>query len=181
MKTLPMTDLELGAKSPGSPVQRVSLAVQRGPAAIASEDLAQTEIVALAPKAPVRPPRRFVRLFQPRFAALVEAGKKYQTVRPVPVVMPRVGDLLDARAWTGLPYRSKTRALLASPSPICGVRSITIHFDGLIEIDGRYITPVEMESFAHADGFADRAELLAWFHDRHGLPFTGIVIDWLPF
>lgn len=56
-------------------------------------------------------PRHFVRLFQPRFAALVESGAKCQTVRPVPKRMPRPGDTLSLRCWVGAPYRSKQRVL----------------------------------------------------------------------
>ena len=166
------------------PVPRVSCPVQRGQGATAPEVPPPGGIVAVAQKAPVRQQRRFVRMFKPRFATLVQAGKKFQTVRPVPKRaqdMPRPGDLFDARVWLGRPRCSKTSKLLAEPAPICFVRSITIHATGQLEIDGRYLSTVEMEAFARADGFADLAEMLAWFRDMHDLPFTGIVIDWLPF
>lgn len=52
-------------------------------------------------------PRRFVRMFKPRFAPLVKDGRKLQTMRPVPKVMPRPGDIIDCRMWAGKPYRSK--------------------------------------------------------------------------
>ena len=162
------------------PVQRVSCPVQRGQVATAPEVPAPVGIVAITRKSP----RRFVRMFRPRFAALVQTGKKFQTVRPVPKRaqdMPRPGDLFDARVWLGRPRCSKTSKLLVEPAPICFVRSITIHATGLLEIEGRYLSTVEMEAFARADGFADLDELLAWFRDEHDLPFTGIVIDWLPF
>jgi hypothetical protein len=166
------------------PVQRASCPVQRGLDTTSPEVPAPVGIVAITQKAPVRPQRRFVRMFKPRFAALVQAGKKFQTVRPVPKRaqdMPRPGDLFDARVWLGRPRCSKTSKLLAEPAPICFVRSITIHATGQLEIDGRYLSTVEMEAFARADGFADLAEMLAWFQAEHDLPFTGIVIDWLPF
>lgn len=35
-----------------------------------------------------------------------------------------------------------------------------------------------MEAFARADGFAGLEALLAWFRAEHGLPFTGILIEW---
>ncbi|HLP01589.1 MAG TPA: hypothetical protein VK163_06160 [Opitutaceae bacterium] len=125
-----------------------------------------------------------MRTFKHRFALLVETAKKFQTVRPEPKReqdMPRVGDLFDAREWTGLPRRSKMRKLLSAPAPISSVKPITIHVTGQIEICGRYLSTVEMDAFARADGFADLAEMLAWFRAEHALPFTGIVIDWLPF
>lgn len=58
------------------------------------------------------------------------------------------------------------------------VREVKIHATGQIELAGRYLTTPEMEAFARADGFADLAALLAWFHAEHGLPFTGILIEW---
>jgi hypothetical protein len=36
------------------------------------------------------------------------------------------------------------------------------------------------ESFAHADGFACWEEMRQWFENQHGLPFTGILIQWNP-
>ncbi len=54
----------------------------------------------------------FVRLFKPRFAKLVKAGKKLQTIRPLPNRIPRSGDTLSLRTWKGKPYRSKQRLIL---------------------------------------------------------------------
>lgn len=58
------------------------------------------------------------------------------------------------------------------------VREVTIHATGQIELAGRYLPTPEMEAFARADGFADLEALLAWFRAEHGLPFTGILIEW---
>ena len=52
-------------------------------------------------------PRRFVKMFKPRFAELIRSGAKRQTIRPTPKVLPEAGDIIDCRQWSGLPYRSK--------------------------------------------------------------------------
>lgn len=56
-----------------------------------------------APKSPAS----FVRMFKPHFALLVESGAKAQTVRPTPKRMPKPGDRISLRCWSGAPYRSK--------------------------------------------------------------------------
>lgn len=118
-----------------------------------------------------------VKMFQPRFAPLVEAGVKLQTVRPTPKRMPKVGEPISLRAWTGKPYRSKQRVLRESVVTEC--HPITIHSGG-IKIDGvpKYCSWVI--DFAVRDGFKDFGEMLSWFICTHGLPFTGIVIKWSP-
>lgn len=188
--TNPPTTLESIANASGAAVQRVSCPVQRGVAATPPVGAADVGIVAITQNMPVRSPRRFVRLFQPRFAVLVETGKKFQTVRPTPLRaqdMPRVGDLFDARSWIGAPYRSKQRKLFSAPVPITAVTPIELCFLRcrlLIWIRGaapRHLTSAEIEQFARADGFQDSAEMAHWFSSTHGLPFCGILIDWLPF
>lgn len=119
---------------------------------------------------------RIVRTFKPQFAPLVEAGTKLQTVRPVPKRMPEAGDQISLRTWSALPYRSKQRRL--REGMIERVRELILHATGQIELAGRYLTTPEMEAFARADGFADLEALLAWFRAEHGLPFTGILIEW---
>lgn len=125
----------------------------------------------------------FVRLFKPRFAALVESGAKLQTVRPTPMRMPRPGDTISLRTWTGKPYRSKMRVLRESVVTV--VAPVHINEFGI-----SHVGPIKSyapqtgelkagyEAFARADGFKDFAEMRDWFLAEHGLPFTGIVIFW---
>lgn len=129
-------------------------------------------------------PSSFVRMFKPRFAALVESGAKSQTVRPMPKRMPKVGDRLSLRCWRGLPYRSKQRVL--REATIVGVERVSIYAshmwhetcDGLLP-DGLTVTHRgSLDDFAKADGFADYAEMLAWFEAEHSLPFQGVAIYW---
>lgn len=114
--------------------------------------------------------RRFVRMFKPRFAALVKAGTKRQTIRPTPKRMPKPGDILDAREWTGKPYRSKQAKI--GEFVISDVRMVRItkeHF-------GVPTTPEVLNLFAQADGFRDWDEMVEWLEREHGLPFEGILI-----
>jgi hypothetical protein len=124
---------------------------------------------------PVRP--LFVRMFKPQFASLVESGAKCQTVRPTPKRIPKAGDLISLRCWTGAPYRSKQRVL--REATIVAVR--TIHFAGYF-FDGGPRDAANKEiclnDFAKADGFSSWREMVEWFDETHGLPFEGIVIHW---
>lgn len=121
--------------------------------------------------------RSFVRMFKPQFAALVESGAKCQTVRPTPKRMPKPGDKISLRAWTGKPYRSKQRVL--RESLLTKVQTIDITAEGWVWLnDMRIKTRRDFESFAKADGFDSPEAMLAWFRETHGLPFAGIVIYW---
>lgn len=117
-------------------------------------------------------------MFKPQFAPMVEARTKLQTVRPRPKRLPKVGEVFSGRCWTGKPYRSKQRTLVESV--VTAVELITISSDGIrIEHPSpEFDTFPDWEKFARADGFADWPEMLAWFSDTHGLPFSGIVIFW---
>jgi hypothetical protein len=118
---------------------------------------------------------RFVRMFKPQFADLVESRQKLQTVRPTPKRMPKFGDAISLRAWEGKPYHSKQRIL--RESMITCVEAIAITAD-CMRINGFWVTTEQRESFAKADGFASFEEMAAWFNSNHGLPFEGIVIKW---
>ncbi len=115
---------------------------------------------------------RFVRMFKPQFAPKVESCEKLQTVRPTPKRMPRPGDQISLRAWTGKPYRSKQRVL--GEAVVKKVEAFDL--DAM-----RLWKECDREAFAHADGFCDWPEMLSWFIREHGYPFTGIVIYWMPF
>lgn len=114
-------------------------------------------------------------MFKPRFAALVESGAKKQTVRPTPARMPKSGDRISLRMWTGKPYRSKQREIIAST--VLYVAKIKLDvFD--MWFDGVLASEAKQEAFAIADGFSSANEMLDWFENEHGLPFEGVVIVW---
>ena len=131
-------------------------------------------------------PRKFVWMFQPRFAQLVESGEKCQTIRKTPKRMPEAGDLISLREWTGKPYRSKQRILRESVITKVHVIFFTEHYFGWSFNGGnlRAIaaggpnTSLRVENFAQADGFASWSEMCAWFKETHSLPFEGILIEW---
>jgi hypothetical protein len=95
---------------------------QRTTARKASGDAHQHQAGACCAQAPAA---RFVRMFKPRFARLVETGEKLQTIRPMPKRLPEIGDHLSLREWTGKPYRSKQRTLCEAI--VIHVARITIH------------------------------------------------------
>lgn len=74
-----------------------------------------------------------VKMFQPRFADLVAAGEKKQTVRPVPKRTLKIGDIISCRAWKKKPYRSKQRRLYSGT--ITEVLPVTITKTS-VELDG---------------------------------------------
>ena len=111
-------------------------------------------------------------MFKPQFAALVESGAKQQTVRPTPKRLPKAGDRISLRMWTGKPYRSKQRILrdaMISEVASCEIYSSDVYVGGY---------PQPRDEFAVADGFANYEELCKWFQSVHGLPFSGILIKW---
>lgn len=125
-------------------------------------------------------PRRFVRMFKPRFGALVRDGKKLQTIRPMPKRMPQPGDIIDCRMWEDVPYKSKQRKI--SEHRITEVHCIDI-FETTIDLDGEQLFPQEADALAKSDGFVLFEEMIGFFIAQHGLPlngkpFTGILIKW---
>jgi hypothetical protein len=117
--------------------------------------------------------RRFVRMFKPRFAPLVETGAKLQTIRPVPVRRPQPGDIISLRAWEGAPYRSKQRVL--REAKVTAVLDVLLTESGII----LGLLPLEAaDGFAKADGFDSWSDMRDWFNETHGLPFAGILICW---
>ncbi len=126
-------------------------------------------------------PRRFVRLFKPRFAELISSGAKRQTIRPMPKRMPDVGDIIDCRQWSGLPYRSKQIRLGEYEVEAVGrvflsERAFELHLHGRIFIASK--DTYMARDFAQADGFDSFGEMVDWFVENHGLPFHGILIKW---
>lgn len=128
-------------------------------------------------------------LFKPRFAPLVEAGTKRTTIRPPRTRPVRLYDLMDLRTWTGRPYKDPQRKL-------CMGRCVEHQTCVIIPPFGRGITGTpgkvllglrepligaEADAFARNDGFADYAEMIAWFQKEHGkLPFLGTWYRWEP-
>ena len=112
-------------------------------------------------------------LFQPRFAEMVKAGTKTQTIRCK--ARCKVGDKLSLRMWTGKPYRSKQETL---KEVVCtGVYIVSVELFGY-QVNGGEYDSVSPDEFAQADGFKDFGEMALWFGITHGLPFSGELITW---
>lgn len=120
-----------------------------------------------------------VKTFQPRFSDLVESGKKLTTIRPVPKRMPKVGDTILLRAWSGLPYRSNQRRL--GEGLITSIDRVMIDCpSGRFRcfMCDRELSVDDWNDLAIKDGFEGRIAMTDWFLNTHGLPFEGILIQW---
>jgi len=110
--------------------------------------------------------------FQGRFADAVESGEKHQTIRAE-------GKRRHAHPGDKLQLYSgqRTKSCRKLREAICDdVMPIKINEDG-VTICG---TPViDLELLARLDGFISWAEMRDWFAKVHGLPFKGIMIQWL--
>jgi len=119
--------------------------------------------------------------FQAAFAPLVEAGVKPHTIRarradgrdPLP------GDMLHL--YTGL--RAKGARLLRREA--CEyTHEITIQPSvGNIHnvlLGGWLLDQHEVEQLASADGFTNAETFVQYFSRQYGLPFSGLLIGWMP-
>ena len=101
--------------------------------------------------------------FQERFAALVESGKKRQTIRRKARCKP--GDKLQL--YTGM----RTKACRKIMDAICtAVYPITLPL-----LDN----PIVTDAFAQRDGFKNSEDMQEWFHNRYKTwIFEGFLIQW---
>lgn len=117
--------------------------------------------------------------FQQRFADAVASGQKRQTIR-APRKRPILpGDRLHL--FTGM-RRPGCRKL--GVGVVLRVRPITIGLgfacDEIRVGSGGepFLSVVDRAVLARDDGFSCCSELVDWFRDTHGLPFTGSLIEW---
>jgi hypothetical protein len=125
--------------------------------------------------------------FKEQFADEVEWGKKSRSIRAPRKNgrNPKRGDKLQL--YTGM--RQKGCRKLAEAT-CTRVRPVTITGTNII-LDGRtlyagyapaYAGGMDPDhydgDFAMADGFHGFQDLRDWFEEQHGLPFTGLLIEW---
>lgn len=118
-------------------------------------------------------------MFQNRFGDKVKSGAKRQTIRPVPKRIPRRGDTLSLRCWSGKPYRSKQRVLIQTT--LEQIKFCRIDKKGILLTVAEGVDALQGESadrFAREDGFKDWSEMREWFRLEHCLPFYGVVLYW---
>ena len=110
--------------------------------------------------------------FKAQFAPAVEAGTKRQTIRALRKRPIHAADTL--RLYSGLRTRN-TRLLREAVAS--AVIPITLDADGVL-LRSRRLSEARAQQMAAEDGFQSLAEMLAWFDDVHGLPFSGVLIQW---
>lgn len=124
--------------------------------------------------------RRHVLLYEPQFAALVITGAKRCTIRKRRFATPRPGELLDHRAWHGVPYRAGSRQSTVRRGPCTSVKEIEIgSLQKEVRVDGVLLSEAEAATLARADGFESLAEFWIYFADfKNARPFHGVLIGW---
>jgi hypothetical protein len=111
--------------------------------------------------------------FKPRFAPLVEAGTKLQTIRRTAKAKP--GDRLQL--YTG--QRTRACRKLVTPDPICTLVDYVGIRPDYLTFGNKARWPERKDEFAQMDGFKDYDDMLAWFTDTYGSPyFQGYVHSW---
>lgn len=117
--------------------------------------------------------------FKGRFVEPIKASTKRQTIRAVGKRRhAQPGDLLQL--YTGM--RTRNCALIAERRCAdVGDVEISVEFGGItgIQMNGLVLDREEMELFARNDGFADLADMSAFWLAEHGVgEFRGYVISW---
>jgi hypothetical protein len=119
--------------------------------------------------------------FQPRFAPLIKAGAKLHTIRAPrrDKRVPTPGDPLSL--WIG--QRTEHCELL--------LRTECTNIEDIMLVDGpglrftAFLNGLAMQEellavLAYKDGFTSIAEFRAFMQEKHGFPFSGYLIHWLP-
>jgi hypothetical protein len=118
--------------------------------------------------------------FQPQFEAPILAGTKIHTIRATPKRLPKLGEEFVGFIWTGKAYRSPQREFFKSTV----AKVLPLWFNGVTILleDPRtallLLPPGSEERIAKQDGFENLRAMADWFRKHHGLPFTGILIEW---
>ena len=100
-------------------------------------------------------------------------GEKLQTIRGNRKRPIKVGETL----YLWWKQRSPQREKLGEAKCI-KVSDVLINADG-VNVDGKVIiNEIGLDNFAIADGFNNWEELVDFFQNAHGLPFTGTLIKW---
>lgn len=117
--------------------------------------------------------------FKDRFVDLVIAGTKLHTIREDRHARWHVGRAIQFYKNTRTPLTKKFRAdgVALAVQQLELVDKQAKKQPGIL-VDGRQLTPLECQELSRRDGFEDFAQLLAFFRETHGLPFTGKLIGW---
>lgn len=113
--------------------------------------------------------------FQGRFADMVEAGTKRNTIRQT--ARCKVGDRLQL--YTG--QRTSDCRKLVDPDPTCDLVMYVALRPNDIVVGNVNEFPRDRDEFAKADGFTDYADMHGWFAETYKTDhFVGKIIRWVP-
>lgn len=114
--------------------------------------------------------------YKARFAPLVLAGTKRSTIRR------RRKDGRDPKPGQTLYHYTgmRTKQCKHLLDTICtAVHPLTITKRGRLKIKGRCVDDhYSRLAIAYRDGFRDYLQLVTFFEQTHGLPFSGLLIEW---
>lgn len=116
--------------------------------------------------------------FKSRFAAMVESGKKRQTIRSTDRGA-KPGQL--AYLYTGM--RTKSCRKLAVGT-LTKLTQIEIGRNGCGEpyavlVHDQFLAHKDIDLFARDDGFQSGEEMVSFFEEEYGLPFKGFLHVWV--
>jgi hypothetical protein len=109
------------------------------------------------------------------FKDKILSGAKRQTIRAPRKIPIKVGDTLYMWWKSRSPQREKlgeANCTKTTPITIQKTKAILTYTDsGDYEI-------AHLDKFAQADGFDNWQQMIEFFDKTHGLPFTGVLIEW---
>lgn len=117
--------------------------------------------------------------FRAEFSALVESGRKRQTIRAYRKDGrdPKPGDTLHL--YVGLRTKGARKLAEVRCVGVERIRIAKVRGATSITLRRRRLDFEEAHALALADGFDSLMALRLWFESVHGLPFDGIVIRWI--
>lgn len=113
--------------------------------------------------------------FKPDFVQSIQDGTKRITIRAPRKDgrVPKPGENLI------LSTGARTKNYRRLREVVC-YQTARVNLDrcNVFTVDGKQCSAIEREYWAKLDGFKSFTEMLEWFKETHGLPFTGRMIQW---
>ncbi|MEN6292769.1 MAG: hypothetical protein ABFD07_12240 [Methanobacterium sp.] len=111
--------------------------------------------------------------FKKQFIDIIINGEKSQTIRAKRKKPIKKGDHLYL--YTAMRTKQCKKIGEATCSQIY---EIYINTFGAVYINDNILSGRQVKQLAIADGFATGKEMIDWFENTHGLPFSGHIIYW---
>ncbi|MCB1202485.1 MAG: ASCH domain-containing protein [Leptospiraceae bacterium] len=130
----------------------------------------------------IKPPSRHVISFKSYFTDRLLSGKKTTTIRRERKRPIKVGDTVSI--VTGMRTKNYKKLFEAR---VIATPTIAIHPDEVLlcaltpeGMTGKILkTEKELRELAVIDGFLDFDQMLNFFDEHYGLPFEGVLIEWV--